>query len=273
MISIKIIHMFVIFLSGHMYNRCLATAKFVKEVDDFFNSFSGVTRSPDRGKLLRCHFTSTTKHMEYWRSAADKVKTWTFLNKESEPMHPPHSQTGWLITIGAVQHVWRKVNEECKFQFLETRNLNQDPLENTFGTIYLHCGSNNNPSVGQFVAVLQTIIINGLAYRSLCGTNCVDDDGASLLDKLYAIFKPSSASSTSPSTSHDSETTDSVPDIVHIGKEAQSGVSTVVRACDMKMFSVAYISSFIAKCLLNNTNCDMQKCLISEVPSPLDIYT
>jgi len=62
--------------------------------------------------------------MEYWRSAVDMVKTWTFLNKESEPMRPPPSQTDWLIIIGAVQHVWRKVSEEHKFQFLETRNLN-----------------------------------------------------------------------------------------------------------------------------------------------------
>jgi len=54
----------------------------------------------------------------------------------------------------------------------------------------------------------------------------------------------------SPSTSHDSETTDSVPDILNIGKGAQSGVSVALRACDMKVFSVAYVSSFIAKRLL-----------------------
>ena len=55
-------------------------------------------------------------------------------------MRPPPSQTGWLITIGAVQHVWRKVSEEHKFQFLETRNLNQDALENTFGAILCTVG-------------------------------------------------------------------------------------------------------------------------------------
>jgi hypothetical protein len=47
------------------------------------------------------------------------------------------------------------------------------------------------------------------------------------------------------------------PDIVHIGKEAQFGVSAAVCVCDMKMFSVAYVSGFIAKRLLNNSNCEM----------------
>jgi len=85
-------------------------------------------------------------------------------------MHPPTSQTGWLITIVAVKHVWRKVSEEHKFKFLETRNLNQDAVQNTFGVMRLHCGSNIKPSVGQFVAALKTVIIKGLPNRSLYGT-------------------------------------------------------------------------------------------------------
>jgi hypothetical protein len=86
--------MFVIFFSCHIDNKCLATATFLKEVDDLFDRFIGVTRFPDHGKLLRCHLTSTSKHMEHWRSAVDKVKTWSYLNKESKPMPPPPSQTG-----------------------------------------------------------------------------------------------------------------------------------------------------------------------------------
>jgi len=150
------------------------------------------------------------------------------------------------------------VNEEHKFKFLETRKLNQDGLENTFGAIHLHCGSSNKQSVGQFADALKTVIINDLAYRSLYGSN-FEDECASLLENLHSFLKTSSASSTCPSTSHDSETTDSVLDIVHIGKEAQCGVSATVHACDMRMFSVAYVSGFIAKRLLNNSNCDICK--------------
>ena len=77
------------------------------------------------------------------------------------------------------------------------------------------------------------------------------------MDKLHSFVKPSSALSTSVSTSHDSETTDSVPDIVHIGKETQRAVSAAVRVYYVKMFSVAYVSGFIAMRLFNNKNCDM----------------
>ena len=51
-------------------------------------------------------------------------------------------------------------------------------------------------------------------------------------------------------------------------------MNATVCACDAKMFSVAYVSGFIAKHLLNNSTCEIcKKCLISEVPSPLDVYT
>jgi hypothetical protein len=77
-------YMFVIFFAGRMEKRCLTKATFVNEVDELFDSFNGVTREPDQGKLLRCHVSSISKHMEYWGNAVDKVKSWTFLNKKSE---------------------------------------------------------------------------------------------------------------------------------------------------------------------------------------------
>jgi hypothetical protein len=75
-----------------------------------------------------------------------RYNTWIFLNRESELMHPPPSLIGWLITIGAVQHVWNKVSDEHKFKYLETRNQNQNALDNTFGAIHLQqrCPENSH---------------------------------------------------------------------------------------------------------------------------------
>jgi hypothetical protein len=66
---------------------------FVRETDNLFDTFIVVSRCPDRGKLLRYRLTGTIKHREHWTSALDKVKSLNFLNKESEPMRPPPSQT------------------------------------------------------------------------------------------------------------------------------------------------------------------------------------
>jgi len=93
--------------------------------------------------------------------------------------------------------VWRKVSEEHKFKFLETRNINHDALQNTFDAIRLPCGSNNKPCDEEIVAALKTVIINGLAYRSLYGSVRMM---VSLFWTSYTHFsKPSSASSTSQS--------------------------------------------------------------------------
>ena len=83
----------------------------------------------------------------------------------------------------------------------------------------MHCRSNNNPSVGQFVDALKAVII---AYRGLLDRNC-EDDVASLLDNLHSFLKPSNVSSPSQLTSHDRETTDDVTYIVLVN-EAQEGV-------------------------------------------------
>jgi len=46
-------------------------------------------------------------------------------------------------------------------------------------------------------------------------------------------------------TSHNSETTDSVPYNAHIGIEAERGVSATEGACNKEMFSVADVSGFV----------------------------
>jgi hypothetical protein len=149
-------------------------------------------------------------------------------------------------------------------KYLETRNLNA--LENTFGAIHLLSGSNNNPIVGQFVDVLKTVIINGLAYSGLRDPNC-EDDHATLLDNLHSFLRPSSLS-----TSHDRETTDDVLFIAD-GKETQQEAHMAMHDGDMKVLSVAYVRGVIARHLLHDGTCAACKaCLTSEAPSPTDVY-
>jgi hypothetical protein len=79
-------------------------------------------------------------------------------------------------------------------------------------------------------------------------------------------------SSSSLLTSHVSGTTDDDPYIDYV-KEAQHGVCKAIRVCDVATLSVAYVSGFIARRLLCNSNCDACKaCLIHETPSTSDAF-
>jgi hypothetical protein len=150
------------------------------------------------------------------------------------------------------------------FNYLETRSLNQDPLENTFGVIRLHCGSNNNPTVGQFVEALNTSIINGFAYAGLRNANCEGDD-TELLDNLHSFLKESCVSRPNLSTNHGSETLFDGVFGFRIAEQMQQYVNDV----NMDLFSVAYDSGFIARHVLRAVRCDDCKaCLI-----PSDVVT
>jgi hypothetical protein len=192
-----------VFFVGVFSSEYLPTALFVEDVYKLFDSFNTVKHAAT-GKPLRGPLSDNSPHIGHWTKANMGIKSWIFL-KDGKPAfkQPTPSQNGWITDIGAIQHVWRTL-KSAGFDYLETRNLNQDPLENPFGIIRLHGGSNNNPTVGQFVDALKTRIINGLAYTGLRYANC-DGDDSELLDNLHSLLKESSASRPNPSTSHGRE--------------------------------------------------------------------
>jgi hypothetical protein len=102
------------------------------------------------------------------------------------------------------------------------------------------------------VDALKTSITNGLT--SLCGTNHKDEN-ASCLDNLHSLLKGPDTSTSDPSISHIRETTDNVNGSFHVAQQVQQEVCAAVCDGNMKMFSTAYVSSFIVKQLFHVVNC------------------
>lgn len=74
----------------------------------------------------------------------------------------PRTILGWQVTIKAIILLWSGLHESFDFQFLLTRRLNQDVLENMFGIVRQQHGCNETPNAYQFASGLKHIIVGKL---------------------------------------------------------------------------------------------------------------
>lgn len=101
------------------------------------------------------------------------------------------------------------------FTYLETWNLNQEPLENTFIAVYLNCGVNDNRSEGQFVdalRLLSTVVL--LLY------NCAALSVRMMVNWHFLLWE-FDVSSSDLTTCHCREVLDGVTDMFYIAEQVQ----------------------------------------------------
>ena len=93
-------------LYGVFKSEYLPIAVYVEDIDKLSDSFNSLKHAPP-GKTLRSPLSDNSPHI-VWTKASMGIKSWIFI-KDGKPVSkkPTASQNGWIIDIGAVQHVWR----------------------------------------------------------------------------------------------------------------------------------------------------------------------
>lgn len=136
-----------------------------------FNSVNGSTIKPDNGKSLRCAVTTTSQYLQFWQEAIEVFESMKFVDIRQNKASRPPCIRNWIITLKCIIYLWNKLKLEG-FKFLLDRNINQNPLEYTFGKIRSHGIRNTNPSSLQFVASFKTLLINNFSFINTIG-NCM----------------------------------------------------------------------------------------------------
>lgn len=129
------------------------TAEFLERMDKLFDCLNSNAVQADESRKLRYALTGSCEHHDFLRPCLSWISLWKFDGASSK--HP--TIKGWKITISAILSLWEDLHENFNFEFLLTRRLNQDPIENLFATVRQQHGCNETPNVFQFMTGLKHI--------------------------------------------------------------------------------------------------------------------
>ena len=148
---------------------------------------------------------------------------------------------GLCITINGVQSLWAMLSQE-KFHFLLTRRLNQDPLENFFGSIRQQGGNADNPTPLQFTRAFKKLFYDNFLINISTGNYTANFD--SIL--AGSTYQPKSKKkSSSKKVLEPSEQGSIEVDVTEF--------KTCLEENAIGMNAIAYVSGYqLKKCLLKH---------------------
>ncbi|KAM3957316.1 uncharacterized protein ACR2FA_008697 [Aphomia sociella] len=206
---------------GSICAEAAVTASLVADIDKLFDVVNADSPDLRRGKPHTTNWSLKSPHRDFIKNMISSFGKMKFIGS---PRRPP-SQDGWLTTLNAFLKL-RQNLEAANITSLATRRLQQDPIENLFGCIRGNCGSNTNPTCGQFVAGLKIAVLSNLSHISTAG-NCENDNNV-IINNFNTLL-----SSVSQPTITSTEIAD-LPEIVdwpEISEENMEEANPEIQAC------------------------------------------
>ena len=164
-------------LSDKLDNNAINTAHFIEKFDSLFNVFNSANLN-DAHKLRR-PIKHDSDHVEFLKETLQWLQC-------VKPLNPGRSRStlpcleGWKLSVSCLLSLWNHLCYECGVDFLLTRKLNQDCLENFFSTIRGRGGHRDNPDAVQFLAEYRAMAVDAL-FQTSKQSNCAQDMDSFLL--------------------------------------------------------------------------------------------
>ena len=148
------------------------TAQFCENMDSLFNAFNSSSRycqAPYRHAV-----SEDSGHIEFFK---EKLKWLQSLNEGKKRLP---CVSGWIISIKSLLGLWQTLHTDHKLQFLLTRRLNSDCVENLFSVIRGKGGHVDKPDATQFRQFLRQVMVDSILQQS-SSSNCLDGGGKFLM--------------------------------------------------------------------------------------------
>ena len=171
----------------------IGTAELLSKVDKIFDCCNSLSFRD--GKICRRPLTSSSPHLHEIEGGITFSKSSRVINRVTAEDRTSQLKClrGWCITLKAISQLWHTLHSEYQVAFLVTRQLNQDPLENFFGSIRQQGGNSDNPTPIQVRRAYRKLFHTNLL--TVASSNCEQDDDVPLatladLEELPDLSQP-----------------------------------------------------------------------------------
>lgn len=122
--------------------------------------------------------TPHSVHRDIWVKAKKHLKTMKFVKANRTENVP--TINNWIWTLDGLEILVTDLIKKHGVSSVWMRHLNQDPIENFFGSIRSHGCRNTNPTPERFQSAFAALLINSLSSVHAPGNNCEDDVATAL---------------------------------------------------------------------------------------------
>ncbi|CAI6354503.1 unnamed protein product [Macrosiphum euphorbiae] len=169
---------------NEMKSSAIHTARFIEFFDNLFDVFNSITHS--EAKTLRKPLTKTSDHWKFLNEAEQVLGKLKVHNRTGKL---PPCIVGWRENIIALKLLFKELDEKYKIDFLLTRRLTQDSVENVFSVVRSRGGNNVTPDATKFHSAIRMCMCNTLLEPSKSG-NCESEcDAVQFLTKCSELKK------------------------------------------------------------------------------------
>ena len=224
------------------------TAHFVGVVNDLFDSCNGSSIHSPNGKKYKYATSENSPHLQLWTETYEEFQNSYFCTIDNSILPQMKSKkimsqgkNGWELTIKAMMALFTEL-KSYGFQYMMTKRLNQDCLENYFSQIRSLGGHNTNPTSYSFHSSFKIACVNSLTNVKR-NKNCLDDDDNFLVELIKAPYDEEHVIT-------DQELNEIVMDLeeqTHGQEEAEFDI--------IEENVIAYLAGYVAKQILEEINC------------------
>ena len=143
--------------AGQIPYDAYETANFIKRMDNLFDSFNSLNLHD--AKLYRCALKNGSIHHDFLLERKEVFTRLYYLDSKGHKFQPPCFR-GWVLTINSLFQLWDELKHVEGVEFILTRRLNQDCLENLFSVIRGKGGFRDNPGPKHFRDTLKHTMVS-----------------------------------------------------------------------------------------------------------------